>query len=401
MWADTREVLQLTRVERDPGKLRWSPDGNVHRLRDEPARRDAGPAGEAAADAQGRAAREGRRHCRPHDLGRRRHRARPPRASTRCSSSTRSSGGTPRQVTSGDYNHGAPAWSADGKTHLRVRHPQARCRVPARRFRDLRVDLATLEVKAADRPRAARTRSPSVSPDGKWIAYTGYRPAELHQPSDQPLPDGRPAEANKRLWAGNLPSSPADVAWAPDGSGRLLLDGGARRSQRLLRSHLACGRRRAKSRRGTHVLAARLDRRATARPRPSAPRRRSPGVLVTFTLAKPAEMKVLVDVNATCSTASRSPTPRSCGSRRATALKVQGWLMKPANFDPAKKYPLRAVDPRRPVEHVQRRLELGAGRTSRPTATPCCGPTRAARPATARTSSTASSTATRARTTTT
>jgi Tol biopolymer transport system component len=27
MWADTRETLQLTRVERAPGGLKWSPDG--------------------------------------------------------------------------------------------------------------------------------------------------------------------------------------------------------------------------------------------------------------------------------------------------------------------------------------------------------------------------------------
>jgi Tol biopolymer transport system component len=27
MWADTREVAQLTRLERTPGNLKWSPDG--------------------------------------------------------------------------------------------------------------------------------------------------------------------------------------------------------------------------------------------------------------------------------------------------------------------------------------------------------------------------------------
>ena len=27
MWADTRETLQLTRVDRDPSALKWSPDG--------------------------------------------------------------------------------------------------------------------------------------------------------------------------------------------------------------------------------------------------------------------------------------------------------------------------------------------------------------------------------------
>ena len=62
--------------------------------------------------------------------GRRTDRARRRAGSRTCSRSTRRVGGTPRQVTTGNFNHSAPSWSADGKIDLRVGHPQARRRVP-------------------------------------------------------------------------------------------------------------------------------------------------------------------------------------------------------------------------------------------------------------------------------
>ena len=53
--------------------------------------------------------------------------------------------------------------------------------------------------------------------------------------------------------------------------------------------------------------------------------------------------------------------------------------MKPVGFDPAKKYPMVLWIHGGPWSHVQRRRGAGPSRTSRPTATRSCGPTRAAR----------------------
>ena len=77
--------------------------------------------------------------------------------------------------------------------------------------------------------------------------------------------------------------------------------------------------------------------------------------------------------------------------RRRTGSRSRAGSMKPANFQAGKKYPLVLVDPRRPVVACTTSASTGASRTSPPTATPCSTRIRAAAPATARTSSTASS----------
>ena len=66
----------------------------------------------------------------------------------------------------------------------------------------------------------------------------------------------------------------------------------------------------------------------------------SPGVLVTFALAKPAQMKTLVDVNADVLDGVTLAGAEEIWYASSDGLKVQGWLMKPANFDPGKKYPM-------------------------------------------------------------
>ncbi len=89
-------------------------------------------------------------------------------------------GGTPRQVTSGDYHHGgnvygggSVTWSADG-TELVL--PARRGENPEWNARE--TDLFAVEV-ASGRVRQLTDRfgpdqSPAVSPDGRFIAYTGY-----------------------------------------------------------------------------------------------------------------------------------------------------------------------------------------------------------------------------------
>jgi len=67
---------------------------------------------------------------------------------------------------------------------------------------------------------------------------------------------------------------------------------------------------------------------------------KQPGVLVAFPIARPGEMKTLVDVNADVLSGIALADAEELTYTSADGVKVQGWLMKPANFDPAKKYPL-------------------------------------------------------------
>ena len=115
MWTDTRETLQLTRLERAPGSITWSPDGQqiafTSLVPDEspilPVRLPEVPRGAQlargavvidrpswASDGSGPT----------------------PRGFTHVFTVDATIGGTPRQVTSGNFNHSAPSWAADGKS---------------------------------------------------------------------------------------------------------------------------------------------------------------------------------------------------------------------------------------------------------------------------------------------
>ena len=91
----------------------------------------------------------------------------------RLHASTRRSGGTPRQITGGKYNHSDPEWSADGKTIYvsGIRKPDAEyLRSDSEIYA---VDLTSLAVTPLT-DRKGPDANPAVSPDGRWIAYTGY-----------------------------------------------------------------------------------------------------------------------------------------------------------------------------------------------------------------------------------
>ena len=82
--------------------------------------------------------------------------------------------GTPRQITSGDWNHSAPRWSPDGTeiylSSLRVEKPSH----PDNWYESevYAVDVAAGSVRALTTRRGPDT-GPVPSPDGSLIAYTG------------------------------------------------------------------------------------------------------------------------------------------------------------------------------------------------------------------------------------
>ncbi len=216
MWVDTKEVAQLTHLEREPSNISWSPDGNkivfTYFIPDEkqilPVKLPKKPAkakwGAPAviidrlswrADGRGPLP-KGYQHIFIIDA---------------------ELGGTPFQITSGDYPHSEPAWAPDGKTvyFSGIRKPDVEYQ-----FGDTEiysVNLETLEIKALT-DRKGPDRNPTVSPDGKWIAYTGYdeKNYTFHL-SNLYLMDKN--GGNKRVLAQNLHSSPSSLTWAPDGSG--------------------------------------------------------------------------------------------------------------------------------------------------------------------------------------
>ena len=333
MWVDSRETLQLTHVERDPSGLKWSPDGSrilfTMNLLDEtpilPVKLPPTPRGAQLAKG---AVIVDRLSWGSDGTG-------PTFKSYNHVFVVDSIvGGVPRQITTGNYNHSGADWSADGKTIFvsGVRKPDAEY---LRQDSEIyAIDVATLDVKTLT-SRKGPDANPLASPDGKWIAYTGYDDRNYtNTVSNVYLMT--PAGGGSRMWLANLPSSPTDISWAADSSG-IYYAMEERGEANHYFAPLEQAARRVTS--GTHMLTAvsiakngqAVAVRSTVK---------QPGVLVTFPLARPAEIRTLVDVNADVLGGLTLADAEELTYTAPDGLKVQGWLMKPVNFDPARKYPL-------------------------------------------------------------
>ena len=82
-------------------------------------------------------------------------------------------GGTPRQLTQGDFNHGSPEWTPDGEHLIISANRQEDWEYNARDTELYKVSLSDgsmMQLTDRNGPDA----SPKVSPDGSKIAYLGY-----------------------------------------------------------------------------------------------------------------------------------------------------------------------------------------------------------------------------------
>src|SRR5215510_1621108 len=216
LWVDTRETAQLTHLEQAPSGINWSPDGKqiaftAFEVDNDPILAVKLP--EKPRNAQ---------WAKPPVLVNRLAwaadgRGPLPQGFTEVYTIDSVLGGTPRQITSGKYNHNAPEWSADGKTIYvsSIRKPDAEyLRGDSEIYA---IDLKSLEVKPLTN-RIGPDGNPQVSPDGRLVAYTGYDEQKFtNHVASLYLMDN--AGGSKKLWAGKLPSSPQDVCWAADGTG--------------------------------------------------------------------------------------------------------------------------------------------------------------------------------------
>ena len=333
MWIDTREVAQLTRLERAPSDLTWSPDGKsiayTQRVLDEdpilPIKLPKKPEGAVWAkgatvidrpswgsDGIGAVA-KGYTHIFVVDA---------------------IQGGTPRQLTDGKFNHTGPEWSPDsGKLYFSgIRKPEAEYT-----RNDSEIYAADLKTGliAALTDRKGPDREPKVSPDGKWIAYTGYNDQRFTSHLSGIFimaTDG----SGKKTWANGLPSSPDEVMWSPDSTG-VYFGMKAQGKGNLYWLGRNEGPRQLTE--GVHVLSAiSLSNEGTA----AAVRTsfHTPAELVTFDVKKPGAIRSLVDVNRDVLEGKTLGKVEELWFNSSDGLKVQGWLIQPANYEAGKKYPL-------------------------------------------------------------
>jgi dipeptidyl aminopeptidase/acylaminoacyl peptidase len=291
MWLDTREVAQLTHLQTTPGELAWSPDGKrlafTSFLSDEkpilnvklPAR----PRGAKWADPAVLIDRLSWRSDGRGPL---------PKGSSHIFVIDAELGGTPRQVTSGDFSHDGPEWSADGRRiyFSAIRKPDAEYLDGDSEI--YAVDLDTLDVRALT-DRKGPDRGPAVSPDGRFVAYTGYDDKSFtsHLSSLYLMDaDG----GGQKLLAGNLPNSPSNPFWAPDGSGVYFLM--AERGESNAYFVTTAGKV-SRVTEGVHSLSG-LSAARSGQAAAILSTFHQPGKLVTFALVRPQRFQTLVDVNA-------------------------------------------------------------------------------------------------------
>jgi dipeptidyl aminopeptidase/acylaminoacyl peptidase len=243
-------------------------------------------------------------------------------------------GGTPRQITSDDHGISAIDLSPDGKTVYFSSGPRSPEGEYAWRESDVyAIDLASGNVRQLT-TRKGPDNGPAVSPDGKLIAYTGYdwtddtwRDSRLYLMSA----DG----SNARVLTESLDRSPSNLTWAHDGSG-LYFTVQDKGSQNLYFVSMRGDVRAVTS--GTHMLSVGdITTLGNAVGTLTAPHKA--GDIVTFNVRKP-EIKQLTDVNGDVLAGKKLGALEEIWFTGADGWKIQGWIIKPPDFDASRKYPL-------------------------------------------------------------
>lgn len=365
-WIDAPGETQLTRLERGPSNLAWSPDGKhiafnmlVPGTPMLTIKMPARPNGAKWVDAPRVV---DRMNYRNDGSGWR------PEGFTHIFAIS-DGGGAARQLTDGDFQHAAPEWMPDSETIVfsGVRKEGAEY---IRGGADIyAVSLKSSAIRALT-DRNGPDTNPTVSPDGKLIAYTGYdQTQDTYTVSKLYLmnADG----SNKRTLTAAFDRAPSNLFWAEDGGGVFFM-AEDRGSQNLWFEPAAGGMPQQITSDAQILNITSLSRdglMAGTRSTPDRP-------VDIFSLRVPLRNKVIrgYNVNATAIEQLTSVNSDLLEGRRlgqveeiwydsvalagqgrcvatnsdplkpaqsgCEATKVQGWIVKPPDFDPSKKYPL-------------------------------------------------------------
>jgi dipeptidyl aminopeptidase/acylaminoacyl peptidase len=328
---ETGEETQLTRLERGPSNIQWSPDGKriaftmaVPASQKFTVRMPSRPAGAKWVEP-------------PRVIDRLDYRA--DGAGFRPEGFTHifvipDTGGTPRQLTEGDYNHGDPEWTPDSQTILfsAVRKPDAEYLRFGSEIYSLK--LATGQIRALT-DRNGPDGNPTVSPDGRMIAYTGFdQTDDSYTVSKLYLMDID--GGNKRALAGDFDRAPTGLIWASDSSGIYFI--AEDRGTNNLWFESAKGGAPRQITQGNHQLSlSSMTRSGLAAGVLTDPK--EPGDVVVFNLKQPTPKKI-TGVNDDLLEGRKLGEVEEVWYDSVGGKKIQGWIVKPPDFDASKKYPL-------------------------------------------------------------
>jgi dipeptidyl aminopeptidase/acylaminoacyl peptidase len=338
-WMDSAQEAKITELEQAPSSIEWSPDGQwiafisrvpgkagfSVKMPDKPANAKWAEPAIVVTELRWRADGTGLRQ--------------PGYSHIFVVPST---GGAPRQITSGEFNHtGAIAWTPDGASILTSAQ-----RIDEADYSLEGPDIYSFSIKDGAVKQLTNRKgpdlNPEVSPDGKKIAYLGhdwkfqsYDVSNLYvMNSDGTSPKliatGLDRDVRSPHWSAD---SKTIFFLADDHGGSQLyatnLDGKLRKitsgSQRLGSGYAT---------NDPFTLSAN-GRVATTRSTP-----REPGDVVVFWAANPATMSRVTQMNDSLLADRRLGDVEEFSYDSFDGKPIQGWIVKPPDFDATKKYPL-------------------------------------------------------------
>lgn len=243
-------------------------------------------------------------------------------------------GGVPRQLTDGDYNHGAPEWMPDSNTIIfsAVRKPDAE-------YERFGSEIYSLNARTKQitplTTRDGADQEPAVSPNGKFIAYTGFDTnRDTYNVSKLYLMDAD--GNNKRVLTENFDRDPNGLMWdsANNGIYFTIEDKGTNNLYYVART----GGEPRRITKGNHQLfTSDVSDNGTFVGTLTDPK--EPGDVVVFNAKQPVPRKITF-VNDDILQTRKLGEVEEIWYESVGGMKVQGWIVKPPDFNPSKKYPL-------------------------------------------------------------
>jgi len=246
----------------------------------------------------------------------------------------RADGGTPRQVTMGEWAANGTTWTPDGRSLLFTSLRTADSEYAWRESEIYKADVASGEITQLTL-RKGPDGNPLPSPNGRLIAYSGYDSTDATW-KDASIyvmdADGK----NPHALTEKFDRAPQGMMWANDGLGIYFTaenEGGRNLYYTSLKGEVKPVTS------GKHVLTTAeignnfmaVGTRTTSM---------LPTDIVTFDVRTPNAIKQLTDVNGDILQGKKLATAEEVWYTSVDGFKIQGWIVKPPDFDPAKKYPL-------------------------------------------------------------
>lgn len=243
-------------------------------------------------------------------------------------------GGVARQLTDGDFNHNAPEWMNDSNTLVfsAIRKPDAEyVRFGSEIYA---LNTRTNQITALT-DRDGQDSEPTVSPDGKQIAYIGSdRNEDTYNVQKLYVMDAN--GQNKRVLTESFDRTPFALMWS-DSGGDIYFATEDKGTNNLYAVNQKGGAIRQITKGNHQLLPSNMSKNGVVAGVSSD--YKEPGDVVVFNLKQPVPRK-LTNVNDDLLENRKLGDVEEIWYDSVGGMKVQGWIVKPPDFNPQKKYPL-------------------------------------------------------------